>query len=187
MIQLLNWFQINYPYYKKDLLECYHNFDDKETNPYHIEGDCWSHTMMVCKIAQLKDYPKVVKISALLHDIGKPKARKINSQNNHIQFFGHEEISAELAKPLLDDLITREWITKSEKEEIYELIRLHGELYKHDEEYIYKIFQDKLELFIHLTQLADCDDLGRFSPTMGQKSLDIDSIIQKIRNNNRGF
>ena len=181
MVQLLTWFQTNYPHYKKALLECNHNFDDKDTNPYHIEGDCWSHTMMVCKIAQLKDYPKVVKISALLHDIGKPKARKINPENNHIQFFGHEEISAQLAQPLLDDLLQREWINHSEKKEITELIRLHGELYKHDEEHIYKMFANRLNLFIHLTQLAECDDLGRFSPTMGQKSLNIDAIIQKIK------
>ena len=108
MNKLLIWFQTNYPELKQALLNCHHNFDDKETNPYHIEGDCWSHTMMVCKIAELQNYDRVVQVAALLHDIGKPRSRKINHKNNHIQFFGHEALSAKMAKPLLVDLVERE-------------------------------------------------------------------------------
>jgi len=39
MIKLLHWFQTNYPEHKKVLLACQHNFDDNDTNPYHVEGD----------------------------------------------------------------------------------------------------------------------------------------------------
>ena len=92
--QLIEWFQINYPDMHQALLQCNHNFDEKDLNPYHLESDCWSHTMMVCKIAELSHYEKVVQIAALLHDIGKPASRKINPRNNHVQFFGHENLSA---------------------------------------------------------------------------------------------
>jgi HD superfamily phosphodiesterase len=92
VIELLIWFQTNYPELKKALMESHHNFDDIDTNPYHIEGDCWSHTMLVCKIAQLEGYDRVIQVSALLHDIGKPNSRTVNPKNNHIQFFNHEEI-----------------------------------------------------------------------------------------------
>jgi len=165
MIQLLNWFQTNYPTLKLALQQSNHNFDETETNPYHIEGDCWSHTMMVCKIAQLKGYDKVVQVSALLHDIGKPQSRKINPKNNHVQFFGHEELSAKLAEPLVQDLVKREMLTLEESEEVLVLIAFHGEIYKHRDE-VEKQLQSKPTWFKHLLELSECDDLGRFSETM---------------------
>jgi putative nucleotidyltransferase with HDIG domain len=162
MTKLLIWFQTNYPELKQALHQCNHNFDESETNPYHIEGDCWSHTMMVCKIAELKGYDRVVKIAALLHDIGKPNSRKINPKNNHVQFFGHEKLSAEMAKPLVDDLIKREMLTTHEAHEVLMLISLHGDVYKHRDEVEKKLSQ-KPEVLQHLLELSTCDNLGRFS------------------------
>ena len=184
MLQLLNWFQTTYPQLKHALLECHHNFDDNETNPYHVEGDCWSHTMMVCKIAQLKEFDKVVQVAALLHDIGKPHSRQINPLNNHVQFFGHEELSAKMAIPLLEALIEKKMITSKESEEILKLIAFHGYLYRYDEEKIYEKFKDDIELFKHLVELTICDDLGRFSEGMGKNSLDTNAIISKIEEYN---
>jgi poly(A) polymerase len=166
MIQLLNWFQTTYPHLKQELLESHHNFDNSDTNPYHVEGDCWSHTMMVCKVAQLKGYDRVVQVSALLHDIGKPKSRKINPRNNYVNFHGHEELSAIMAKPLVDDLVARAMLTQDEADEVVELIALHSFLYRHSQEEIEEYFKDKLKLFKHLSELSECDDLGRFSETM---------------------
>lgn len=181
MIELLNWFQKTYPEYKMALLNCHHNFDNNETNPYHVEGDCWSHTMMVCKIAELKGYDKVVQVSALLHDIGKPDSRKINPKNNHVQFFGHEEYSALLAVPLVNDLLKKEIIKSEEVSEILELILLHGYLHKEkNSEVIYEKFKGKIKLFKHLLELVECDDLGRFSDTMSKSTLEADDILEKL-------
>jgi len=182
MIQYLHWFQTTYPELKRSLLECHHNFDNSDTNPYHVEGDCWSHTMMVCKIAQLKEYDSVVKVAALLHDIGKPHTRKVNLHNNHIQFLGHEEHSCELARPLVADLVERGFISFQESEEILELILLHGYLYKEKEfQQIENKFQGKKQLFNHLLELSECDDLGRFSETMG-KGKEKRALLRKLIN-----
>ena len=81
MYELISWFQINYPQLRDELKNCMHNFDDAKLNPYHLESDCWSHTMMVCKIAELEDFDKVVQIAALLHDIGKPLVRRVNPRS----------------------------------------------------------------------------------------------------------
>ena len=166
MIQLLNWFQTNYPELKLALQQSNHNFDETETNPYHVEGDCWSHTMMVCKIAQLKGYDKVVQVSALLHDIGKPKSRKINPKNNYVNFKGHEELSAKMAKPLVSDLVSKGILTTEESKEVVELIALHAFLYTHNQHEIHHYFKNRSKLLKHLTELSECDDLGRFSETM---------------------
>ncbi len=162
MINLLQWFQSNYPELKQALLHCHHNFDESDTNPYHVEGDCWSHTMMVCKIAQLKGYGRTVQVSALLHDIGKPKARKINPKNNHVQFFGHEEISATMAVPLVSDLVNRTLLTQAEADEVLVLISLHGEVYK-NREAVEEQLRDQPEVLQHLLELTECDNLGRFT------------------------
>ncbi len=163
MTEFIHWFSINYPEYKEALLNCHHNFDEKETNPYHVEGDCWSHTMMVCKVAELKGYNRVVQVSALLHDIGKPQARKINPKNNHVQFFGHEEISAVMAKPLVADLVKREMLTKEEADEVLEIVELHGTLYKMSHKEIVKRFRGREAFFKKLVELVECDGLGRFA------------------------
>ena len=182
MIEFLKWFQITYPELKTVLLACHHNFGDNDTNPYHVEGDCWSHTMLVCKIAQLKGYDRVVQVAALLHDIGKPQSRKINPQNNHVQFFGHEALSATMAKPLVDDLVEKKMLSKDEANEVIELISLHAYLYKEsDADVIYEKFKEQYELFKHLVELSVCDDLGRFSETMGQSVLDTQFILEKIK------
>ena len=165
MIQLLQWFQTNYPELKEALLNCHHNFNSNETNPYHIEGDCWSHTMMVCKVAQLKGYSRVVQLSALLHDIGKPQSRKIDPKRGYVIFLGHEEVSAKMAKPLVADLVLKEILTKEEAEEVITLIALHGEIYK-DRAGVEERLKDRPIWLQHLLELSECDDLGRFSPTM---------------------
>jgi putative nucleotidyltransferase with HDIG domain len=72
--------------------------------------------MMVCKVAELRGYDRVVQVSALLHDIGKPQSRKINPKNNHVNFWGHEELSAKMAEPLVADLVTREMLSRKEGE-----------------------------------------------------------------------
>jgi len=162
MTQLLIWFQTNYPHLKKALINCNHNFSDQEINPYHIEGDCWSHTMMVCKVAQLKGYDRVVQVATLLHDIGKPKSRRINPKNNHVQFFGHEELSAKMAEPLMKDLIQREMLTKSEADEVLILVALHGDIYKNREK-VEEQLSTQPSVLQHLLELSECDNLGRFS------------------------
>ncbi len=167
MYQLVEWFQVHYPEIHQDLLRCNHNFDEKDLNPFHLESDCWSHTMMVCKLAELGNYDKVVQIAALLHDIGKPASRKINPRNNHVQFFGHEELSAQMAVDVLDRMMQEEIINTLEKEEVIKLITHHAFLYKHSEanELLEYFGGDKI-FCRHLVQLIRCDSLGRFCPDL---------------------
>ena len=181
MTQFIDWFSTTYPEHKEALLRCHHNFDEHETNPYHVEGDCWSHTMMVCKVAELKGYDKVVQVSALLHDLGKPSSRKINPKNNHVQFFGHEEKSALLAQPLLEALVKKEEITKEESLEIEELILLHGTLYKLSHEEIVEKFRGREVFFRHLVELVECDSLGRFANTPNQRAFHKEELLNLFR------
>ena len=183
MSYLIEWFQINYPQLCKDLLNCNHNFNDKSLNPYHLESDCWSHTMLVCKVAEIYGYSKEVQISALLHDIGKPKARKINPRNNHVQFFGHEELSVELAEDVLFKMQEEKIVNSNEVYEIKELIRLHSLLHKEpDPHMLFERFKNNRELYIHLVQLNQCDHLGRFCEESGTADKKFDRLMSYSKN-----
>ena len=163
MHELISWFQINYPHLRDKLKNSMHNFDDKDLNPYHLESDCWSHTMMVCKIAELEGFDKVVQISALLHDIGKPSVRKVNPRNNHIQFFGHEVVSAYMSIEILKKMISKKIVTQNEAVEVFLLIALHSVFHK-DKNIVtlFEKFRNHKTLFFHLVDLNKSDNLGRF-------------------------
>ena len=163
MSEIIAWFCINYPNLKKQMQKCEHGNSD--INPYHVEGDCWSHTMMVCKIAELKNYDIRVKIAALLHDIAKPKTRKVNPKNKHVQFFGHEELSSKMAKDILETMAKSKLIENSDIEYIVKLVRFHGIFYKESMEDIKKKFNK--EFFKSLKELHTCDTLGRFNLEKG--------------------
>jgi len=180
MVKLLQWFQLNYPHLKEQMQRCQHNFNNKDINPYHIEGDCWAHTMMVCKIAEMRGYSKSVKVSALLHDIGKPTARRVNPKNNHVQFFGHEKLSAKLSKPIIDKLVSEGLILKEEGKRALKLIELHGILYKKDIKSLYVEFSNKLEFLKELIELIYCDNMGRFSKDVDEFALNLDNILQEL-------
>ena len=182
MYQLVEWFQVNYADIHKALHMCNHNYDEKDLNPFHLESDCWSHTMMVCKVAELSHYDKVVQVAALLHDIGKPASRKVNSRNNHVQFFGHEALSAKMAVPILEHMMREHIVTADEKEEIIKLIEHHAFLYKNKEENALFIhFPNQKEFCTHLVQLSRCDSFGRFcSDLPNEEKYQI--LLKKINN-----
>lgn len=77
MNELIHWFLIKYPTLASDMKNSYHEVQTDEPNPYHIEGDIFTHTMLVCLRAENDNSNKIVNICALLHDIGKPEARGV--------------------------------------------------------------------------------------------------------------
>jgi len=183
MYQLVEWFQLNFPKLHKDLLRCDHNFDSQDLNPYHLESDCWSHTMLVCKVAELSGYDKVVQVAALLHDIGKPKARKVNPRNNHVQFFGHEEISARMSDNVLKQMLQEGILNDYECLEVQELILKHSLLHKEvDPQELFNIFEHKKSVYIHLVQLNRCDALGRFCADNGFGDEKYERLISYAKN-----
>lgn len=70
----------------------------EQPKPYH-DNDVFEHTMNV--LDKIKP-DLLLRISALLHDIGKPETKSEN--NGKISFIGHETKSAQLAKQILTRL-----------------------------------------------------------------------------------
>lgn len=67
-----------------------------QNNKYH-DHDIWEHTLHVIESTP---YDLVLRLTALLHDVGKPDAYSLG-EDNQGHFYGHAEISAKLAEEIL--------------------------------------------------------------------------------------
>lgn len=91
-----------------------------EQNQAH-SYDVFEHNIRALQHSADKEWPLEVRLAALLHDIGKPKARRRSEEKNDWTFHGHEVVGARMTKKVLEDLkFSRETTDKVER-----LVRWH--------------------------------------------------------------
>ncbi len=91
-----------------------------EQNQAH-SFDVFEHNVRALQHAADKGWSFEVRLAALLHDVGKPKARRWSEEKHDWTFHGHEVVGARMAEKILEDLkFSRETIEKVEK-----LVRWH--------------------------------------------------------------
>ncbi len=88
-----------------------------EQNKWH-EYDVWRHGM-ACLDACAGD--PILRISALLHDVGKPRTRAWSDKTSDWTFYDHDQVGAEIAEPIA----TRLRFSNDEKARIVALVRHH--------------------------------------------------------------
>ena len=158
--ELVKWFQLEYPDLVKAMKQCSHHYDRKNLNPYHLEDDVFTHTMMVLDNVNVyyKRWGYLVAVAALLHDIGKPFTREVNDEKKRVSFFGHESVSAFGAL----DICAKLGLSKEETIKVFKIITLHTEGFKlsHEE------FTNRLVNFEEahlLIDLIEADSNGRYT------------------------
>jgi tRNA nucleotidyltransferase (CCA-adding enzyme) len=78
--------------------------------------DVFEHNMRALQHAADKDWPFSVRLAALFHDVGKPKARRRSEEKNDWTFHGHEVVGARMTKKALENLhFSNDVIEKAEK------------------------------------------------------------------------
>ncbi|MEK9135306.1 MAG: HD domain-containing protein [Patescibacteria group bacterium] len=87
-------------------------------NKHHIY-DCYEHNLRSLEYSAKKNFNKEVRLAALLHDIGKPRAKRGEGQD--ATFYNHEIIGARMASQILNQLK----FPKKEAEKIVKLVRFH--------------------------------------------------------------
>lgn len=153
MTELVNWFQVEFIDLARAMKNSDHASEDGQPNAYHVEGTVWAHTMMVCLEARYDN--TIVKLCALLHDVGKPRAREVipinapkpsmngeervsepvpdvkevGARTHKTHFRGHEGMSFWIAVDVLFRLKELKVITSHEINEILTIISLHGTLF----------------------------------------------------------
>lgn len=66
--------------------------------------DVFEHLLRSLQCAADKKFNLEMRLSALFHDIGKPKSRRFSAEKNDYTFYGHEVIGAEMAKKIMERL-----------------------------------------------------------------------------------
>ncbi len=66
--------------------------------------DVFEHLVRSLQHAADKKYPFFIRLSALLHDIGKPATRRIPNDKKEPTFYGHEVVGARMTKKILEGL-----------------------------------------------------------------------------------
>lgn len=88
-----------------------------EQNKWH-SLDVWKHGM-ACMDACVGD--PVLRIAALLHDVGKPRSRELSEKTQDYTFYDHDKIGAEIAFPITSRLK----FSNDERDRIVALVRHH--------------------------------------------------------------
>ncbi len=84
--------------------------------------DVWDHSLRALQCAADKDWSLEVRLTALLHDIGKPKSRREGENGKkEWSFYGHEVVGARMTEKILQDLR----YPKKVIEKVTKLVRLH--------------------------------------------------------------
>lgn len=149
--KLVKHFQENHKWLHIDMERTYHSPEYNNPIPYHAEGNVWSHTMMVMthiqtkfdvyidvveqsddydnSILDLENKKKILLISALLHDIGKPNSRigkYKEERGTYYSFQGHEGLSTYMATDVLKTLKEPFELSDKDIKLILGIISLHG-------------------------------------------------------------
>lgn len=91
-----------------------------EQNQAH-SFDVFEHLLRAMQHAADEKWPLVVRLSALLHDIGKPATRKWSDDKKDWTFHGHDMVSARMSRTILADLR----MPKDFSQKVESLVRWH--------------------------------------------------------------
>jgi predicted kinase len=176
--QLLKDFVKEFPKIVNDMKDANHGLKPSENNDiyttssYHMEGDVWTHTMMVFKEA-ITRYPNdyLLHIAVLCHDIGKPYVREVvidEVKGTRVRFIGHEGVSVFKTIDILKSKIFEPFeLTEQDKLMILNTIGLHGDFFESfsNEKSLLKMIHkfNSYELFSLVQKHLICDHNGRIS------------------------
>lgn len=121
---IFEWFALSYPELIEQMKKTYHKHSNGNDNPYHMENDVLSHTLMVFTACRDNEVPEIY-FSALLHDIGKVYTRK--EKENRVSFQNHENVSMFKS---IDILLEAKKVFDIKIIDVLRLIAWHGVLWK---------------------------------------------------------
>jgi predicted kinase len=171
---------------------CDHGINLHLPNPYHMEGDVWTHTCLsynallsIPEYYKLNSFQKSLACLAILcHDIGKPFSRKIN-EVNYCTFYNHESRSVIETISIVDFLNENYHLTAQLFYWLLLIINLHSEYWKENCD-LNKIYADLdyndilLDVYKVITR---ADSLGQItSSSIGLKSNIFDLTFEKPDN-----
>ncbi len=131
-------------------------------NKYHLEGDIWSHTMMVIDYVKnsIKSRDNNLYLASLFHDIGKIYNYQIDEKKKKIKFVNHWFYSGNIFRNYFLQRVDR-------KKYISKLFNLYKIIQLHQINHFPQEIKDNLQIdlsykdFVCLRNLCDADGNGR--------------------------
>jgi len=147
-------------------------------NKHHIY-QIYQHNILSLEYACKKEFSKYVRLSALLHDVGKPKAKQGDGLDS--TFYNHEILGAKMTNEILQRLR----FSKKDIEKIVKLVRYHLFYYNVGEvkeasvrKLVKEVGQENID---ELLQLRMCDRIGSGVPKAEPYKLrHLKYIIEKV-------
>ncbi len=143
-----------------------------EQNSPHHTMDVWEHTLSAIDYA---DSDSVIRLTMLLHDIGKPHT--YTEENGRGHFYGHEEAGAKIA----NTIIKRLKMSNDILDTVTTLIRYHDSLHsitkKGIKRLLNKIGMDKAQL---LTRVAYADMMAHAQDTIDKGTPQLEFVKQML-------
>ena len=125
--------------------------------------DVWEHLLRALQHSSDKGWPLQIRLSALFHDIGKPKTRRAGAKKAYT-FYGHEVVGAKMAQKIMERLKFPNKVTDN----VVKLVRYH--MFFSDPEQITLSAVRRLvknvgpELVWDLMKVRICDRIGMGKP-----------------------
>lgn len=147
-----------------------------EQDPIHRHKDVLAHTVAVVA----KTQPNlIVRLAALLHDIGKPKTRSIGPRG--VSFHHHEVVGARMARDRLRELRFPNDVIEAVRKLVFLHLRFHG---YHDEVWsdsaVRRYARDAGDLLDELNELTRCDCTTRNERKARQLAARMDALEGRI-------
>lgn len=167
---LIDMFIKNFPELYVQMKESEHGIDKFNPSQFHLEGDVWTHTMMVLG----NTHSELGCVAALLHDIGKPATRHVKEDKNRTVFSNHEGYGFFM----LNDMLPVFNLTEDQERIVKTVVALHGSYRSSDlNDFIEKtvgLDDDTLEV---LVELLTADSNGRINFDSGIWEHSIEDVL----------
>lgn len=102
-VSLIESLYKNFPDLVLSLKKSQHAFDNTfdGAKKFHLEDTIWTHTMMVVQAAVSLGFDLEGIACSLVHDLGKPQSRTLNTKKESYVFYNHGEIGVQYAYDFL--------------------------------------------------------------------------------------
>jgi putative nucleotidyltransferase with HDIG domain len=186
----LEWLRENHGYVL-EMLKISHGYQAGHS-PYHLEGDVYTHTMLVYNYAKNNYEFSFVLLACLLHDFGKAYTAEIDHEKKRCFFKGHEGVSffrsIDIVKEFVNILAERDGVAEAHKTQAIRSILFsianHGFHFNHKLENFdsaYGLFKPfRYSDVSSLSSLMEADYYGRIFTKENDEPLRKIKLIEQV-------